>query len=737
MKQQIDSNVEASSIEINPDVNAAQGGGITDRKSEEKRSIPIPPRNGTAGDKLSEKSLDQHKSSLLQLFETEMAKISGEKSSEDAPLIPMSQPSFARQPDTLPNESLNSGALQLNSQLDQVRTSQANSRSFEERSPKSLKGDCPTITTRQDRPSEAIEDGIRAAVNGFESCIRGIVTVLKTADPSSDLSATVTQNAASALEVLARSLMEVKPATPKTTKEPPPNHPVSTWTSTQSSNDSSITRPPTDLPGQPKGFSESEGPRPPAIDISSFQGPTENAHVPPPDLSCYRPTQSSLHQSIKKAKSSSNLLWSPQDDELRDTTQTIPSFRTGEDKPAGYEHLPKQGQFHRQPTANSVQSSMSSFSRTLYDHGNAGPERRQIVPKSFRPYTAFDRGQPSVQRKQDMQDEQTNLMSPQTRFPSLAQFEQSNFRHSFTPSNLIDLEEDPPQNPPPRYETTGPREHRRSQLDLTLPPPFPRMQSASVNNPDKTQQSNRTHDRKDLSFHKDNVRASWPRNHLGTKQAGLNAQPVMPRLTNVHLSDAEPPLNLQDRQFTTNSLGIGGGSVARLNGPFDAFDNDLFARHQQKQGVRRSATVATLRPNTRSHLQRPFSEQFAGDGRVTQGNPASSELRPSDTDTQEHNATSGNPHDSIFRSKSLSHTRRSVFERRNNDRENLRKQINHSRTQARKNKVNDCVEQLLDLGFGNVERSRLRVYAETTSGSVEESLDMLLEDRQAQTTTST
>ena len=152
-------------------------------------------------------------------------------------------------------------------------------------------------------------------------------------------------------------------------------------------------------------------------------------------------------------------------------------------------------------------------------------------------------------------------------------------------------------------------------------------------------------------------------------------------------------------------------SAARLAGPFDPLEAEPLAQPRLPEGLRRNATIASTNTRHAARSRRPYSEVFDGSGRVAwdaflQDNDhrprglyrASDDKGRPRGDKQEHSKRISRREAGLR----CSHLGEEVYDDQHHDDSTV-------------SKINDCVEQLRDLGFGgNDEDSagRLLVYAQ-------------------------
>lgn len=161
------------------------------------------------------------------------------------------------------------------------------------------------------------------------------------------------------------------------------------------------------------------------------------------------------------------------------------------------------------------------------------------------------------------------------------------------------------------------------------------------------------------------------------------------------------------------------GSAARLAGPFDPLEAEPSARPRLTEGLRRNATIASTNPRHAARRRRPYSEVFDGSGRVAwdaflqdNGRGPTVLYRASDYKgrhlgaNQEHSKRVSRPEAGLQRSPLAV----AVYDDQHHDDSTV-------------GKINDCVEQLRDLGFGGDDEDsagRLLVYAQAAGTYISE-----------------
>lgn len=171
-------------------------------------------------------------------------------------------------------------------------------------------------------------------------------------------------------------------------------------------------------------------------------------------------------------------------------------------------------------------------------------------------------------------------------------------------------------------------------------------------------------------------------------------------------------------------------SAARLAGPFDPLEAAPSARPRLTEGLRRNATTASTNIRHAARRRRPYSEGFDGSGRVA-------------WDAFLH----GNGHGSRGLYKASDDRNRPVGANKEHFRRHAQREAKSGRSpptvlgyddqhfdDSAVGKINDCVEQLRDLGFGGDDSNsagRLLVYAQAAEGDLVDALDMIDEEQRA------
>ena len=171
-------------------------------------------------------------------------------------------------------------------------------------------------------------------------------------------------------------------------------------------------------------------------------------------------------------------------------------------------------------------------------------------------------------------------------------------------------------------------------------------------------------------------------------------------------------------------------SAARLAGPFDPMEAEPSARPDLTRGLRRNATVASTDIRHAARLRRPYSEGFDGSGRVAWG----AFLQDSGRQPRgPHRASNGRgmlPNANQQRPKRLS--QREIESRCPPLAATEYDDQHHDDSTV--GKINDCVEQLRELGFGDADdqtAARLLVYAQAAEGVLVDAIDLIDEEQRA------
>ena len=191
-----------------------------------------------------------------------------------------------------------------------------------------------------------------------------------------------------------------------------------------------------------------------------------------------------------------------------------------------------------------------------------------------------------------------------------------------------------------------------------------------------------------------------------------------------HISLDSPPKQSAQRKGHDLS------STARLAGPFDPLEAAPSGRPHWIEGLRRNATTASTDIRHTPRRRRPYSEGFDGSGRVA-------------WDAFLH----GNGHGSRGLYKASDARGRPLGTNQEHSKRLARREagLGHSppvalgyddqhHDDSTVGKINSCVEQLRDLGFGgddNDSAGRLLVYAQAAEGELVDAIDLIDEEQRA------
>ena len=171
-------------------------------------------------------------------------------------------------------------------------------------------------------------------------------------------------------------------------------------------------------------------------------------------------------------------------------------------------------------------------------------------------------------------------------------------------------------------------------------------------------------------------------------------------------------------------------SAARLVGPFDPMEAEPSARPDLTGGLRRNATVASTDIRHAARLRRPYSEGFDGSGRVAWGAFLQDSGGRPRVPYRASNGRGMLPNANQQHSKRLSQreveSRCSPLAATEYD--------DQHQDDSTVGKINDCVEQLRELGFGEVgdqSADRLLVYAQAAEGVLVDAIDLIDEEQRA------
>ena len=171
-------------------------------------------------------------------------------------------------------------------------------------------------------------------------------------------------------------------------------------------------------------------------------------------------------------------------------------------------------------------------------------------------------------------------------------------------------------------------------------------------------------------------------------------------------------------------------SAARLAGPFDPLEAEPSAQPHLTEGLRRNVTIASTDIRHTPRRRRPYSEVFDGSGRVAwgaflqdnghgpRGHCRVSEDRSRPLGAPQQHLNGSSRHEAGSRSLPLAEA---GYDDQHHDDSTV-------------GKINNCVEQLRELGFGRHDDSsaaRLLVYAQAADGVLVDAIDMIDEEQRA------
>ena len=196
----------------------------------------------------------------------------------------------------------------------------------------------------------------------------------------------------------------------------------------------------------------------------------------------------------------------------------------------------------------------------------------------------------------------------------------------------------------------------------------------------------------------------------------------------------KPVANLNEHSTAQNGSKITSlssqSSAARLAGPFDPMEAEPSARPDFTRGLRRNATVASTDIRHSARLRRPYSEGFDGSGRVAWGAFLQDSGRRSRTPNRASDGRSMLTNANQQHSKRLS---QGEVESRCTPLAATEYDDQHH-DDSTVGKINDCVEQLRELGFGDADNqsaTRLLVYAQAAEGVLVDAIDLIDEEQRA------
>lgn len=207
--------------------------------------------------------------------------------------------------------------------------------------------------------------------------------------------------------------------------------------------------------------------------------------------------------------------------------------------------------------------------------------------------------------------------------------------------------------------------------------------------------------------------------------------------TSTNAADAEKyehPIDTDPISFPTAS------SAARLAGPFDPLEVEPSFQPHLTQRIRRNATVAGTDSRYNARRRRPYSEAFDGLGRVAWESFEDAIGHDDDTSLYSGKRKAGRREQTMSgrgrQQRRQQQLRRSatLHEASQRSTSPFRRYDDEHQDDSTVEKINTCVKQLRDLGFGSDEdgaKARLVVYAQAAEGDLVEAIDMIDEEQRA------
>ena len=171
---------------------------------------------------------------------------------------------------------------------------------------------------------------------------------------------------------------------------------------------------------------------------------------------------------------------------------------------------------------------------------------------------------------------------------------------------------------------------------------------------------------------------------------------------------------------------------ARLAKPFDPLAETATANGpRDADNIRRSATVVGMNPRYAAGSRRPYSEYFSGNGRMNWDSFLDGNSKKLESSIRARGPGLSNVPVTLHRKQYPQNTRA----RGNMSGEAAQDSYDEAHSDASTvSKVQQCVEQLKDLGFGNKDDGgvrRLVVYAQAAEGDLFNAIDMIDEEQRA------
>lgn len=608
--------------------------------------------------------------SLLEVFEAELSKGSKDStgSNHGRPISnvePTSFPSSFPQPDPQPNAF---GTVPMSSQNEHTSRQASASSTVE-----SGFVDTHSKTERSHRASDAIELGIRSAVDGFEKCLRGIVDTLQAAQLSKDSDSCDVESSITALRTLAGGIATFGGSG------------ISTQGKTNGDNEIDITDAlQAGMQNQDSNVG-SQKERAPSGRRSIADGTTSRV---PGDFSSPIYHLKSVSSELDKSHRERGKVLGTGRVSLVGRGGASPRFVSDIVSSGPYRYH-KPGPIHLPPHATQTKAQLAAANQTALK--NAGYVDRlrhfhstEAVIKPQHVHPAHRQNQSDFMEEPNAEAVDLHPIAT-TRFPTLAQFESSN-----------------------RFEAP------------TSFPPLPSMETlvpiVASNRKSASNLESRTVER--------------PISILASQGCDMPKRPKS-------AIEISPKPTESSGDFFNRMTGVSkrsAGTKARLTGPFNYLGSKSLARTDLDNGPRRSATVAGFNHRKAPSIRRPYSEMFSGDGRVSWdaflGDGISRKGGRLDAQTpspgQFGSTQARRSRDCVDQNPAKAHATNSSPEDDDND------EYHDARTNATSDgRIQSCISQLTELGFGGLDNSRLVVYAETAGGNCEEAIDMILEEQQA------
>lgn len=219
----------------------------------------------------------------------------------------------------------------------------------------------------------------------------------------------------------------------------------------------------------------------------------------------------------------------------------------------------------------------------------------------------------------------------------------------------------------------------------------------------------------------------WPHRTIGP-EATESSGDFFKRMTGIGEPSKKPNTPVSPVQLGPAAPG------ARLVGPFDPLaETAAIHRHQLIEGIHRSNTVATSNDRWTTRNRRPYSDYFSGNGRIGWDHFVGRNQRgPSDWASARERERLARISGERGRPSRVKAAATATPARIAADREEAFAPAHGDPSTV--SKVQSCVEQLKDLGFGRAEDGgvgRLVVYAQAANGDLEDAIDMIDEERKA------